>query len=48
MLFFKIESDLWPIVKTFIIFLNKLPDYPKCYIHDIPLDEKCLLELQKI
>lgn len=48
MLFFKIESDLWSIVKTFIIFLNKLPDYPKCYIHDIPLDEKCLLELQKI
>jgi len=48
MLFFKIESDLWSVMKTFIIFLNRLPEYPKCYIHSIPIDNKCLLELQKI
>lgn len=48
MLFFKIEKDLWSVMKTFILFLGKLPEYPKCYIHDIPVDINCLAELQKI
>jgi hypothetical protein len=48
MLFFKIEKELWSVMKTFVIFLNKLPDYPHCYIHDISLDENCLIELQRI
>jgi hypothetical protein len=48
MLFFKIDSDLWSSMKTFIMFLNKLPPYPKCYLHDIPVDIACLAELQKI
>lgn len=46
MLFYKIESDLWSSMKTFILFLNRLPDYPKCYIHDIEVDEYCMNELQ--
>lgn len=48
MLFYKIESDLWSVMKTFIIFLNRLPQYPKCYIHDVPIDIDCLAELQKV
>ena len=48
MLFFKIERDLWSTMKTFILFLNKIPEYPKCYLHDIPVDLECLKELQKI
>jgi hypothetical protein len=48
MLFFKIEKDLWSVMKTFVIFLDKLPEYPKCYIHDIPIDGNCLIELCKI
>jgi hypothetical protein len=48
MLFFKIENDLWSVMKTFIVFLNRLPDYPKCYIHDIKVDLNCWKELQKI
>ena len=48
MLFFKIERELWSVMKTFVIFLNKLPEYPRCYIHEIELDGKCLEELQKI
>lgn len=48
MLFFKIDPDLWGTMKTFIMFLNKLPSYPKCYLHDIPVDINCLAELQKI
>lgn len=48
MLFFKIEKELWSSMKTFVVFLNKLPNYPKCYIHDVEIDEYCLLELNKI
>jgi len=48
MLFFKIEKELWTTLKTFIIFLNKLPEYPKCYLHDIPVDLECLSQLQRI
>ena len=48
MLFYKIEEDLWSAMKTFIIFLGKLPEYPKCYIHDVQVDLNCLSELYKI
>jgi len=48
MLFFKIEKDLWSSMKSFIIFLNRLPEYPKSSIHDIQVDINCLSELQKI
>ena len=46
MLFYKIESDLWSSMKTFILFLNRLPEYPKCYIHDIEVNKHCMNELQ--
>ena len=48
MLFFKIEKDLWPGMKAFIIFLNKLPEYPQSEIHDIQVDLDCMKELYKI
>ena len=48
MLFFKIEKDMWSQVKTIILFLNRLPQFPKCYIHDIPVDLNCLKQLQTI
>ncbi len=48
MLFFKLEKDMWSQVKTFIIFLNRLPQFPKTYIHNIPVDINCLEQLQKI
>ena len=48
MLFFKIEQELWSSVKSFIIFLNRLPEYPQSSIHDIQVDLTCLTELYKI
>jgi|TARA_B100001142_G_scaffold327474_1_gene385195 hypothetical protein len=48
MLFYKIEEELWSEIKTFVIFLGKLPEYPKCYIHDVQVDIYCLSELYKI
>ena len=48
MLFFKIEKELWSPIKSFIIFLGKLPEYPKSDIHNIQVDLDCLSELYKI
>ena len=48
MLFFKIEQDLWSSMKTFVMFLGKLPEYPKSQIHDIQVDLTCLKELYSI
>jgi len=48
MLFYKIEEEMWDIMKTFVVFLDKLPEYPKCFIHDINVDEYCLSELGRI
>jgi hypothetical protein len=48
MLFFKLEKDLWNVVKSFIIFLGKLPEYPKSSVSNIQVDMYCLSELYKI
>ena len=48
MLFYKIEKEMWEVMKTFVVFLDKLPEYPKCFIHDIKVDEYCLSELGRI
>jgi len=48
MLFFKIEKELWSVLKSFIIFLGRLPEYPKTTIHNITVDIDCLSELYKI
>ena len=48
MLFYKIERDLWSVMKTFVLFLNRLPETPKCYIHDIQVDLYCLQQLNTV
>ena len=48
MLFYKIEEEMWEIMKTFVVFLDKLPEYPKCFIHDVKIDDYCLSELGRI
>ena len=48
MLFYKIEKNLWSVTKTFIVFLDRLPEFPHTPIHDIDLDQTCLEELRKI
>ena len=48
MLFHKIDKDLWPAMKTFVIFLNRLPEYPKTHMHDVEVDLVALKELNTI
>ena len=48
LLFYKIDRELWGVLKSFMMFLGKVPEYPKSVIHDIHPDVDCLLELQNI
>ena len=48
MLFFKIDEDLWPCMKAFVMFLNRFPEYPKTHIHSIMVDIDCLAELNRV
>ena len=48
LLFYNLDSELWPAIKSFLIFLNRFPEYPKTQIHDVEIDEECLKQLQEI
>jgi hypothetical protein len=48
LLFYNLDEDLWSYIKSFLVFLNRLPEYPKTKIHDILEDIECLSQLQKI
>jgi hypothetical protein len=48
LLFFKIERELWSSMKTFLIYLNRIPEYPKTFLNDIPIDENCLKILETL
>ena len=38
LLFYKIDSDYWSLIKTTIVYLGRFPEYPKTKLHDIPVD----------
>ena len=48
LLFYNLERDLWSYVKSFLVFLNRLPEYPRSVINDIEADENCLIQLKSI
>ena len=48
LLFYNLEEDLWPAIKSFFVFLKRVPEYPKSHMHGIPEDENCLTELKSI
>ena len=51
LLFFKIENELWPILKTFLVLLSYMPERlkdPEVISSDIPLDERIVNTLRKI
>ena len=48
LLFYNLEKDLWPYIKSFLVFLNRLPEYPKTEINNIEEDLECLKQLQSI
>lgn len=48
LLFFNLERDLWSSIKSFLVFLHKLPEFPRSEIDDIELDQYCLDQLENI
>jgi len=41
LLFFKIEKEYWSLIKTFLVFLNRIPVYPKSGLDNIPIHDEC-------
>ena len=48
LLFFNLEKDLWSSIKSFLVFLDKIPEYPKTDMEEITLDQYCLEQLENI
>ena len=48
LLFYKLDKDLWSILKTFVIYLERLPEFPITALYDISIDKKCLELLNDI
>ena len=48
LLFYNLEKDLWSYIKSFLVFLNRIPEYPKTEIDKIEGDADCLSKLQEI
>jgi hypothetical protein len=36
LLFYNLEKELWPSIKSFLVFLNRLPSYPKTSFESLP------------
>ena len=45
MMFFRCEEEMWPVLKTFLVYLNYLPD--DWYVK-VPLDKKVMEILRKL
>jgi hypothetical protein len=48
LLFYNLDRDLWSAIKSFLVFLNRFPEYPITQMHDVKIDEECLKQLQAI
>ena len=49
LLFYNMEEDLWPSIKSFLVYLKRVPEYPnKNMMHSIEEDINCLNQLNSI
>jgi len=48
LLFYNLEEDLWPYLKSFLVFLNRVAEYPRTAINKIDQDKDCLKQLQEL
>ena len=47
LLFYKIASDYWSVLKSFMVYLNRYPEMHS-NLDNIPIDKYCTEELQKL
>ena len=48
LLFYNLDEELWPAIKSFLIFLNRVSEYPKTQVNEIEADEYCLQQLKEL
>ena len=48
LLFYNLEEDLSPSIKSFLVFLNRIPEYPKTRITELEPDQNCLDQLNTV
>ncbi len=48
LLFYNLEDELWPYIKSFFVFLNRIPEYPKTKITELKEDGYCLEQLKEL
>jgi len=48
LLFYNLEEELWPPIKSFLLFLNRIPEYPRTNIDNIEIDQNCLSQLKEL
>jgi hypothetical protein len=48
LLFYNLERELWPFIKSFLLYLNRLPEYPYTEINSIQEDLNCLSFLNSV
>ena len=48
LLFFKLDEELWSSTKSFLLFLNRIPEHPRSDLNPIQDDVYCLEQVQLI
>lgn len=48
LLFYKIDKDLWSSMKSFVIYLGRLPEYPKTSLHNVMVDLEVYKSLTQV
>ena len=48
LLFYNLDEELWPAIKSFLIFLNRVSEYPKTKVNELEADEYCLQQLKEL
>ena len=48
LLFYNLDEELWPAIKSFLIFLNRVSEYPKTKVNEIEADEYCLQQPKEL
>ena len=46
--FYNLDEELWPAIKSFLIFLNRVHENPKTKVHEIEADDYCLQQLKEL
>ena len=47
-LLYNFDEELLPAIKSFLIFLNRVSEYPKTKVNEIEADEYCLQQLKEL